>query len=201
MRFSDPQFGHDNDRQLSRQNSGMVSIIDVDEAKQLVHSQTSGGFTSIAMRQLRGVISRFCSEDQDTIYRAFSTLLSWALESLNGGHDVEEHAMATNLNPDARMVGTVLSLACTFLVLFMIWKLSSITRPVQWARDCVIVVGFCDEVYILDSDVFSTWEVRFLGYFDSTNPDAYRLRTRMRIFFVPFRAVLGRRMWRGGIMD
>lgn len=144
-----------NERQGEPQEPSIRAVAEVDEPR---HSRPP---IERIMRQLRTVTLRFSSEDQNITHRAVSTLLSLALEAINNAST--QTVARTNWTPvHLTVVDAFIPLACTFLVLFMMCKLSSVTRSLGWASGTVIVVGLCDEVFVLDVDSCSTWEVRRL---------------------------------------
>ena len=127
----------------------------------LPRGRSSGNSISTIGLLLRSVTARFSLGDQDLVYRAFSTLLAWAIETTNSRLSVGVRTVATLATPIiyVDVAETFFHLACTFLVVFMIWKLATVSRSVGWAPETVIIIGLCDEVFVLDSQTFSTWEV------------------------------------------
>ncbi|VDC03191.1 unnamed protein product [Peniophora sp. CBMAI 1063] len=109
-------------------------------------------------RELRHILSRFNTQDQDLILRGVVTLFLLII-------DAEGKNLAlTVVNPSAtplvwaRVTGTTLSTAAMFLLLFMTWKLHSVSRPIGLPSDCVIMVDVLGEAFILGPETFATWE-------------------------------------------
>lgn len=109
---------------------------------------------------LQHAVSRFGSEEQDIIWRAFATIFSWAIDAASGGFD-DGYAVraAPTVFDYAQAVGTVVPTAIMFLLLFMLWKLCSVSRPLGLSQDSIIIVDVLGEIFVLDLDTFSTWEV------------------------------------------
>ncbi|VDB85607.1 unnamed protein product [Peniophora sp. CBMAI 1063] len=120
--------------------------------------RASNAESSMLVSRLRGVISRFAPEDQDILCRSLYTLLTWSLEVMNGRPSPSRSNMAALAPLYWSIFEQMLPLMCTFLLLFMIWKLGSVTRPLGWPSGSVIIIGLCDEIFVLEHDTFSTWE-------------------------------------------
>ncbi|KZV68792.1 hypothetical protein PENSPDRAFT_504974 [Peniophora sp. CONT] len=155
-------------RQGTDQVSTGLQSAHEDMTRQVIPRRPPVNLTSETIRQLRSAISRFSTGDQDIIYRTVSTLFSWALESVNGRYSAATclTVATTHTTVHWSVAETFLSLFCTFLVLFIMFKLGSITRNFGFAPGTVIVIGLCDEIFVLDSETFSSWE----------NTHAYLLR-------------------------
>ncbi|KZV75306.1 hypothetical protein PENSPDRAFT_600332 [Peniophora sp. CONT] len=108
--------------------------------------------------QLRQIISRFGAEDQDLIWRALVALFSWVVEAEGGKLESASSLAVVTLPNLAQAAETVVSMIVTFLVLFMTWKLFTVSRPIGLSPDSLIIVDVLGEVFVLGPETFSTWE-------------------------------------------
>lgn len=109
---------------------------------------------------VRHAISRFNSEDQDTLFRGFATLLSLAIDLVNNRTDTSVAVRLGDTMPSLSYVFIlVVPMTWSFLLLFVLWKQNSIWRPLRRSSSSVIIVDMLGEVLILEDDTFSSWEV------------------------------------------
>ncbi|VDC06924.1 unnamed protein product [Peniophora sp. CBMAI 1063] len=142
----DQPLGHDSEQIDSERASTPVTVLDDDWI--------------FLGRQVRAVISTFSRKDQDTIKRGLSKIFSWALELDSSGHGQELVPNSSSVT-----VGTAVSMAAIYLLLFMMWKLLSVVPHVfGWKPGSIIIVDILDHEWELHYDTFSTWETtdRFL---------------------------------------
>ncbi|KZV62933.1 hypothetical protein PENSPDRAFT_230549 [Peniophora sp. CONT] len=125
-------------------------------------------------RMLRYAVSRFSSEDQDVLWRAFATMFTWAVDAAGES----SQAMIT-LTRVAQVAESMIAMTVTFLFLFMIWRLGSVSRPLGLSPGSIIIVDVLGEVL-----------------FSSPRP-SQRGRTRTRSFCRPSAAALVPHMYKG----
>ncbi|VDC04283.1 unnamed protein product, partial [Peniophora sp. CBMAI 1063] len=111
-------------------------------------------------RLIRRTVGRFCSEDQDIIWRAFATIFTWAIDaiSIGDGNGGTVRSVAVVMTEYTQIAQITVRMAAMFLLLFMLWRLSSVSRPLGPFPDRITIVDVLGEVLVLGPDTFSTWE-------------------------------------------
>ncbi|VDB86444.1 unnamed protein product [Peniophora sp. CBMAI 1063] len=94
-------------------------------------------------------------EDRNTIWRGLARLFFRAMGTANG---VVDSTTSTAPQDVAEVIESITPTACTLLLLFMTWKLASISRPLRRPPDTVLIIDALGEILVLEPDVFTTWE-------------------------------------------
>ncbi|KZV75328.1 hypothetical protein PENSPDRAFT_106654 [Peniophora sp. CONT] len=102
---------------------------------------------------LQQIVLRFGTEDQDIIWRALATLCSWVIDA-----EGDSFIFASSTAVITRAAETTMHVIVTFLVLFMMWKLATVSRPLALSPDTIVIVDVLGEAFVLGHETFSTWE-------------------------------------------
>ncbi|KZV59124.1 hypothetical protein PENSPDRAFT_695411 [Peniophora sp. CONT] len=92
-------------------------------------------------------VSRFGYEERDIVCRALAMISAYAIGSVC---DHELYAPSSPLE--------VVSMACTFLLALILWKLNAITRPLGQPPGIITIIDVFGVAFTLQDGTFSSWE-------------------------------------------
>lgn len=114
----------------------------------------------VAGRQFLRIAHRLSSADQDIVWRVLASLFSSAIDSAVAPSNCDVATLSSvGSSTLTQAVDIALPMASTFLLLFMTWKLYTVSRPLGASGGSVILIDVLGEVYELQQDTFASWEV------------------------------------------
>ncbi|VDC03187.1 unnamed protein product [Peniophora sp. CBMAI 1063] len=113
------------------------------------------------------VITRFCYEDQEIMWRGLVTLLSWAIDGVNGNCNNSAHTVIVKAVDAPQILVVVVPAMFTFFLLFITWKYLIVWRPRGSSTPKIVFVDVLGKIFILEHDTFSTWEKTHLFLLDA----------------------------------
>lgn len=112
-------------------------------------------------RQLSLIVSGFSAENQATLRRGLDALYSAFTESMKDASSGS--ALVWTVVPVASLA-RFFEMAYQFIWSFIIWHRSFIRRPFARSPGSVVIVDILGDIFVLEADTFSTWEVSLLTH-------------------------------------